>query len=293
MAPIDAQDPMVSSLLPEMEPENRRGFLVTTLAAGFALAVQPIGAQTIVTDTHGLDAGEVKVPVQGGTIPAYRAVPSKGGRYPLVLVVQEIFGVHEHIKDLCRRLAKAGYCAVAPELFARQGDVSKMENIQDILDKVVAKVPDNQVMVDLDSAVQWARKNAKASPDKLAITGFCWGGRIVWMYAAHNQGLKAGAAWYGRLEGPTNPLTPRNPLELVGVMKAPIIGFYAGKDQGISQDSVEKMKLALQVTKNPSEINVYPQADHGFNADYRPSYNKAAAEDAWAKMLAWFKKNGV
>jgi len=272
---------------------QRREFLVTKLAAGFALAVQPIRAAAISTSADGLDAGEIKIPVQGGTIPGYRAVSNKGGRYPVVLVVQEIFGVHEHIRDLCRRLAKAGYCAVAPELYARQGDVSKMQDVNEIVTKVVSRVPDAQVMGDLDATVVWARKNAKGSPDKLAITGFCWGGRIVWMYAAHNQNLKAGAAWYGRLEGAPTDMSPRNPLDVAGVIKAPIIGFYAGKDTGIPQESVEKMRATMSVLKVPSEINVYPNAEHGFNADYRPSYNEQAATDAWAKMLAWFKKNGV
>jgi len=283
----------LKSLLPDVPPENRRDFLVSKLAVGFALAVHPIGAQTITTDTKGLTAGEVQILMADGKmVPAYRARPTGGGRFPTVLVVQEIFGVHEHIKDLCRRLAKSGYMAVATEMFARQGDVSKIENIQEIVDKVVSKVPDSQVMSDLDSTAAWAAKNG-GSPERLAITGFCWGGRIVWMYAAHNPKLVAGAAWYGRLEGDKNAMTPKHPLDYAGVLKAPVIGFYGGKDTGISLESIERMRGALKVVGDNSEINVYPEAQHGFNADYRPSYKKDDAEDAWKKMLAWFKRAGV
>jgi len=267
--------------------------LMRKLAVGFALAVRPIGAQTITTDVKGLTAGEVQIPMADGKIiPAYRARPNGSGRFPTVLVVQEIFGVHEHIKDVCRRLAKSGYMAVAPEMFARQGDVSKIENVQEIVNTVVSKVPDTQVMSGLDSTVAWAAKNSGSS-DRLAITGFCWGGRIVWLYAAHNPKLIAGAAWYGRLEGEKNAMTPKNPIDYAAVLKAPVIGFYGGKDTGISQESIERMRGVLKVLRDDSEINVYPDAQHGFNADYRPSYNKEAAQDAWKKMLEWFKKAGV
>jgi carboxymethylenebutenolidase len=283
----------LKSLLPDVPPENRRDFLVTKLAVGFALAVRPIGAQTITTDTKGLTAGEVQIPMADGKmVPAYYARPSRSGKFPTVLVVQEIFGVHEHIKDLCRRLAKSGYMAVATEMFARQGDVSKIQNVQEIVDRVVSKVPDSQVMSDLDSTVAWAAKNSGSS-DRLAITGFCWGGRIVWLYAAHNPKLVAGAAWYGRLEGDKNAMTPKHPLDYAAVLRAPVIGFYGGKDTGIPQESIERMRSALGVTEAPSLIIVYPEAQHGFNADYRPSYNKEDAQDAWQKMLAWFKKAGV
>ncbi|HEY2843415.1 MAG TPA: dienelactone hydrolase family protein [Bryobacteraceae bacterium] len=283
----------LKSLLPDILPENRREFLVSKLAVGFALAVHPVGAQTITTDSKGLTAGEVQIPMADGKmIPAYRARPSGGGRFPTVLVVQEIFGVHEHIKDLCRRLAKSGYMAVATEMFARQGDVSKIENVQEIVDKVVSKVPDSQVMSDLDSTAAWAGKNG-GSPERLAIVGFCWGGRIAWMYSAHNPKLMAGAAWYGRMEGDKNAMTPKNPLDYVGAFKAPMIGFYGGKDTGISIDSIERMRAALKVVDDESEIHVYPDAQHGFNADYRPSYKADDAQDAWKKMLAWFKKYGV
>ena len=282
------------SLVPEVEPEHRRDFLVHKLAVGFALAVRPIMAQTMITtDANGLTAGEVKIPVKDGMLPGYRACPAKGRAFTTVLVVQEIFGVHEHIKDLCRRLAHSGYCAVAPELFARQGDVSRISDIQEILTKVVSKVPDAQVMSDLDSAAAWAQKSSHGDSGRLSITGFCWGGRIVWMYAAHNPKLRAGAAWYGRLVGDTNAMTPKHPLDYAGAFRAPVIGFYGGKDTGIPLESVENMRAALKVVGDPSQINVYPEAQHGFNADYRPSYDQAAATDAWKKMLDWFKKYGA
>jgi carboxymethylenebutenolidase len=280
------------SLMPNVDL-TRRGFVVSSLAAGFALAVQPVSAQTITTDTKGLEAGEVKIPVTDGEIPAYRAMPDKGGAFPVVLVVQEIFGVHEHIKDICRRFAKVGYLAVAPEMYARQGDVSKIENIQEIISTVVSKVPDSQVMSDLDAAVAWAKKTGKGETSKLAITGYCWGGRVVWLYSAHNPELKAGAAWYGRLVGPTDPLHPKNPIDLVDSLKAPVLGLYGEKDRGIPVASVEKMRDALKAAKKPSEIILYPDTDHGFYADYRPSYHPANAAEAWKKMLDWFKKNGV
>jgi carboxymethylenebutenolidase len=280
------------SLLPQSE-WTRRGFVVTTLATGFALAVQPVSAETITTSSEGLEAGEVKIPVKDGEIPAYAARPAKGGPFPVVLVVQEIFGVHEHIKDLCRRLAKQGYLAVAPELYARQGDVSKQTDIQKIIAEVVNKVPDAQVMSDLDAAAAWAKKSGHGDTSKLAITGFCWGGRIVWLYAAHNKDLKAGAAWYGRLVGKADELHPKHPIDLAANLKAPVLGLYGGADMGIPLDTVEKMEKALKDAKQPSKIVVYPDTPHGFNADYRPSYRKEAAEDAWKRMLAWFKENGV
>jgi carboxymethylenebutenolidase len=281
------------SLLPSVS-FSRREFVVTTLAAGFAAAVQPVSADTIKTDASGLEAGEVKIPVKDGTIPAYRAAPSEGKDHPVVLVVEEIFGVHEHIKDVCRRFAKLGYFAVAPELFSREGDVSKMENIQDIISKVVSKVPDEQVMSDLDATVDWAKKSGKADTSKLGITGFCWGGRVVWLYAAHNPGLKAGVAWYGRLVGQTSKLQPKHPIDLVGSLKAPVLGLYGGADQGIPVASVEQMRKALKdAGKEGDEIVVYPDTPHAFHADYRPSYRKGPAEDGWKRLLAWFKKNGV
>ncbi|MCY2964681.1 MAG: dienelactone hydrolase family protein [Planctomycetota bacterium] len=271
---------------------TRRDFVVTALAAGFALAVQPVSAETITTDTQGIEAGEVKIPVGDGEIPGYRAMPAKGGPFPTVLVVQEIFGVHEHIKDICRRFAKLGYFAVAPELYARQGDVSKLTEFNEIL-KIVATVPDKQVMSDLDAAVAWAKKSGKADTEKLAVTGFCWGGRIVWLYSAHNAGVKAGVAWYGRLTNPVDELHPKHPLDIVGDLKAPVLGLYGGADMGIPNDTVEKMRAALKEAKKPSEIILYPDTPHGFYADYRPSYRKEQADEAWKKLQEWFKKHGV
>ena len=283
------------SLVPQAPEVTRRVFVVTSLSAGFAIAAQPIQeATTITTDSNGLIAGEVKIPVQDGEIPGYRAMPAKGNNFPTVLVVQEIFGVHEHIKDICRRCAKAGYLAIAPEMYARQGDVSKLQ-MAEIL-KVVVKVPDEQVLSDLDAAVAWAKKN-KGNTSKLAITGFCWGGRIVWLYAAHNPNLKAGVAWYGRLVQPPpdrlSPLQPKHPVELAKDLKAPVLGLYASNDGGIPLETVEQMKKALKEANKPSEIIVYPDTQHGFYADYRPSYNKEAAQAGWQRLLEWFKKNGV
>lgn len=274
---------------------SRRGFVATSLASGFALATQPVSAQTITTDSEGLEAGEVKIATSDIEIPAYRAMPAKGGPFPTVLVVQEIFGVHEHIKDICRRLAKLGYFAIAPEMYARQGDVSKLTEIPEIFSKVVSKVPDKQVMADLDAAVAYAKKTGKADTAKLGCTGFCWGGRVVWLYAAHNPDLKAGVAWYGRLvpPGPVSELQPKYPLDIVESIKAPVLGLYGGADSAIPNDTVEKMKDALKKASKPSEIELYPDTPHGFYADYRPTYRKEQADDGWKKMLAWFKKHGV
>src|SRR6185312_16942947 len=256
---------------------GRRSFLVSALATGFSLAVRPTWSATIVTDPTGLTAGEIRIPTAAGGIPGYRAMPSEGRAFPAVLVVQEIFGVHEHIKDLCRRLGKSGYLAVAPELYARQGDVSRMKDIQEILSTVVAKVPDAQVMSDLDATVAWAAGTGEGDVRRLAVTGFCWGGRITWLYAAHNPKVKAGAAWYGRLVGQTGELTPANPIDLASALTVPVLGLYGGADQGIPLDTVEKMRAALATGRSGSEIVVYKEAPHGFNADYRPSYRKDAA----------------
>ncbi len=281
----------LTRLTPLPEP-SRREFVVTTLATGFAMAVQPVSASVITTDTEGLEAGEVKIPVGKEEMPAYRAMPSKGGPFPVILVVQEIFGVHEHIKDLCRRFAKVGYLAVAPEMYFRQGDVSKLEKIPDIF-PIVAKVPDAQVMSDLDATVAWAKKTGKGDTAKLGITGFCWGGRIVWLYAAHNKNLKAGVAWYGRLVGEAKKLQPKHPIDIVGDLHAPVLGLYGAADNGIPVKTVEQMREAVKKEKKTAEIVVYPNTPHGFNADYRPSYREKEAKDAWARMLAWFKKYGV
>ena len=265
---------------------------MTTLATGFAAAVSPVSAQTqIATDTRGLEAGEAKVKVKDGEMPAYYARPAGKKNLPVVLVVQEIFGVHEHIKDVARRFAKAGYLAVAPELYTRQGDVSGLSNMDEIR-SIVAKVPDAQVMADLDAAAEWAGANG-GDATKLAITGFCWGGRIVWLYAAHNPDLKAGVAWYGRIEGAGTQLQPKNPIDLVKDIKAPVLGLYGGADAGIPNEGVDRMRAALKAARKPSEIHTYPDKPHGFHADYRQSYRKDAADDGWNRLLAWFRKHGV
>lgn len=277
------------SLLPAT-PLDRRGFIATALGAGFALAVQPTAAQSpIKTGSEGLVAGEVGI--DGGRA-AYRAMPVGKTRLPVVLVVSEIFGVHEYIADVCRRLAKEGYLAIAPELFARYGDPRKLSNIQDILAGIVAKVPDAEVMGDLDVCVGWAAKNG-GDPARLAITGFCWGGRVTWLYAAHNPGLKAGVAWYGRLDGEINERTPTHPLDLAGQIRAPVLGLYGDADQGIPLDDVGAMRNALARAGSKSQLHVYQGAPHAFHADYRPTFRKDAAEDGWRRLLAWFRQNGV
>ena len=274
---------------------TRRGFVVTALGSGFAAAVLPVAAQTITTDADGLDAGEVKVPVADGQMPAYRARPAGRTNLPTIVVIQEIFGVHEHIKDLCRRLAKRGYLAIAPELYARQGDPSKYPTIPELVANVVSKVPDAQVAGDLDATVAWAAKNG-GDPDKVGVTGFCWGGRQTWLFAEHSAKIKAGVAWYGPLAGKPSELQPRSVIEGASQLKAPVLGLYGGKDQGITEEArsqmIEALKSAPAVAAD-SSIHVYPDAPHGFNADYRPSYVKADAEDGWAKMLAFFKAHGV
>lgn len=271
---------------------SRRAFVVGSLAAGFALAVMPVSADTITTDSTGLLAGEVKIPVAAGEIPAYRAMPATGGPFPTVLVVHEIFGVHEHIKDICRRLAKLGYFAVASLLYSREGDVSSLSDVQAIM-QVVAKVPDGQVASDLDATVAWAKSTGKANTTKLGITGFCWGGRQVWLYSAHKQNVKAGVAWYGPLQIPTSDLRPKNPIDLASQINAPVLGLYGGADQGISVAQIEQMRAALKAAGKKSEIVIYPDTPHGFNADYRPSYRPEAAKDGWKRMQAWFQQNGV
>ena len=280
---------------------SRRKALFGTAALGstFALAVQPVQAQTmIVTPADGLTAGVVKVKTKDGKeMEAYRAMPATGTGFGTILVVQEIWGVHAHIADMCRRFAKAGYYAIAPELYFRQGDPKVAPDTQTIVRDIVAKVPDEQVMGDFDSAVAFAKAEGKADTVKLGIIGFCWGGRIVWLYDAHNPAVKAAVAWYGPLAGEGKPLQPKNPLDLVNDLHGPVLGLYGGADAGISQESVEKMRAALKASGNAaamkSQIDVYPDTPHAFNADYRPSYRKEPAEDGWKKALAWFKANGV
>jgi carboxymethylenebutenolidase len=255
------------------------------------MAVQPVSGQTITTDADGLVAGEVKIPTKDGQIPGYRAQPEGAGPFPIVLVVQEIFGVHEHIKDVCRRFAKLGCIAIAPELYARQGDVSNLKDFNEIR-KIVNQVPDAQVMSDLDAALAFA-KQSKGDPARLGITGFCWGGRIVWLYAAHNPAVKAGVAWYGRLVGEPDERHPKNPVDLAGKLNAPILGLYGGADNGIPIESIEKMREAVKAAGKTAEIHVYPDTPHAFFADYRPSYRKPQAEDGWKRLQEWFKKHGV
>jgi carboxymethylenebutenolidase len=286
-------DMHIRSLVPPTDV-SRRGFVVTSLASGFALAVQPVCAQTMITtDTNGLLANEVKIPFAGGEIPGYAAMPATGGPFPTVLVIQEIFGVHEHIKDMCRRFAKLGYFAVAPSLYAREGDVSQIKEVPEIISKVVSKVPDAQVASDLDATVAWAKGTGKADTTKLGVTGFCWGGRQVWLYAVHNPNVKAAVAWYGPLKRPGTDLQPKNPIDLVDQLRVPVLGLYGGADPGIPLDSIEEMRKALKAANNPSEIVVYPDTPHGFNADYRPSYRPEQAKEGWAKLQAWFKQHGV
>lgn len=284
----------VKSLVPDA-PLSRRGFVVTSLSVGFAAAAMPVQAQTMVTtDMYGIEAGEAKIPVADGTIPGYWAAPTTGkAPYPTVLVIQEIFGVHEHIKDVCRRFAKEGYFAIAPELYSRQGDPSKISDIPTLIAQIVNKVPDKQVWSDLDAAVAFAGKTGKANIDKLGVTGFCWGGREVWMYTAHSPRVKAAVAWYGPVVRPATELQPTNPIDIAKDLKAPVLGLYGGADQGIPNDSVDKMRAALKAANKPSEIITYPDTPHGFHADYRPSFRKAQAEEGWSKLLAWFRKNGV
>jgi carboxymethylenebutenolidase len=285
----------IDSLAPGRE-FSRRDFVRTSVGSGFAAAVLPVVAQTVIkTDSNGLTAGEVTIPVGDFKMPAYRAMPAGKTNAPLVLVVSEIFGVHEHIADVARRFAKAGYFAVAPELFVRQGDTGSYGEIAKLVSEVIAKVPDAQVMGDLDASVVWAKAQG-ADTSKLAVTGFCWGGRITWLYSAHNPGVKAGVAWYGRLVGASNPLQPTNPVELAGKLNGPVLGLYGGADPGIPLDTVDKMKTALasgSAAAKKSEFVVYPDAPHAFHADYRPSYRKEAAEDGWKRCVAWFKVNGV
>lgn len=279
-------------------PPSRRDVVRHAVSTGFALAVSPIASTVLATDATGLLAGDVKIPTARGEVPAYRAAPAKPskGKAPVLLVVHEIFGVHEHIKDVCRRLAKLGYFALAPDLFARHGDATQIADINELREKIVNKASDAQVAADLDASVAWAGQQAGADVARLGITGFCWGGRITWLYATHQPALKAGVAWYGKLTGERDPLRPKFPVDLAAELRVPVLGLYGGKDQGIPLESVEQMKQALLTAKNPaaaSRIHVYPEAGHAFAADYRPSYRKADAEDGFNRLHAWLKQNGA
>ena len=275
---------------------SRRDFVRTSVGTGFAAAVLPVMSQTVIkNDSAGLLVGEVSIPVGDFKLPAYRAAPLGKANAPVVLVISEIFGVHEHIADVALRLAKQGYFAVAPELFVRQGDAGAYGEIAKLLSEVVNKVPDTQVMTDLDATTAWA-KGQGADVSRLGITGFCWGGRITWLYAAHNPAVKAGVAWYGRLQGAVSALNPAQPIDRVGQLNGPVLGLYGGKDSGIPVESVNAMKIALaggSAAAKASQFVVYPDAPHAFHADYRPSYRKDAADDGWQRCLAWFKSQGV
>ncbi len=284
----------ILSLLPKADL-NRRAFVSgATVLTGFALAAGPVNAQSVIaTDTGGLVAGEGRVPVSGGTMPLYHARPAADGPFPIVLVVQEVFGVHEYIKDVCRRLAKIGYLGVAPDLFFRQGDPAKVADLGTLFREIVSKVGDAQVMGDLDATAAWAAAEGKGDPNRLAITGFCWGGRITWLYAAHSAKVRAGVAWYGRLTGDYGAMTPRHPVDVAKELKAPVLGLYGAADQGIPVSSVEDMQAELESAKVASEFVVYPDAPHAFHADYRPTYREGPAKDGWKKMQEWFRKHGV
>jgi carboxymethylenebutenolidase len=272
---------------------DRRGFLKTALGTGFAAAVLPVSAQNVVkTDTDGLTAGEVSITVKGQKVPVYRAQPEGKTNLPVVLVISEIFGVHEHIADVARRFAKLGYLALAPDLFIRQGNPLKYTSIPELQKEIISKVPDGQVMGDLDAVVAFAKDNG-GNTDKLGITGFCWGGRITWLYAAHNPKVKAGVAWYGRLVGEKSELAPEHPVDIGATLKTPVLGLYGGKDGGIPLDTVEKMKAELAKGSSKSEFVVFPNSGHAFHADYRPSFVEADAKEGWKRCTEWFKTHGV
>ncbi|KFL21017.1 Carboxymethylenebutenolidase [Ralstonia pickettii] len=288
-------DAEVESLVPGRS-FDRRGFMKTALGSAFAAAVLPVSAQTVHTDFNGLTAGEVTVPVGDFKMPAYRAQPEGKTKLPVVIVISEIFGVHEYIADICRRFAKLGYLAIAPELFVRQGDPRAYGTVQETVANVVSKVPDSQVAGDIDATIAWATENG-GDAARIGMTGFCWGGRQVWLAAERNPGIKAAVAWYGPLKGNPNPLQPVSPVDKVDELKAPVLGLYGAKDTVITEDVRDTMKVALEKSTNPkahaSRIIVYPNSGHAFHADYRPSYVKADAEDGWKKCLAWFKDHGV
>ena len=287
--------PLLKSLLPAPEL-SRRGFVATSLATGFALAAGPVQASVVKTDTKGLTAGEVSIPTGNGNIPGYRAMPASGGPFPTVLVIQEIFGVHEHIKDICRRFAKLGYFAVAPEMFARQGDASKysMQEIRKLFGEVVLKKPDPEILSDLDATAAWAKGTGKADTARMAVTGFCWGGRATLLYAAHNPNLKAAIAWYGHITRKMNPDGGMVALDLAPKIRVPLLGLYGAQDRGIPVADVKKMERALRDEgKSRFEFIVFPDAGHAFYADYRPSYREGPAKAGWKRMLEWMKEHGA
>ncbi|MFC6737911.1 dienelactone hydrolase family protein [Methylobacterium tardum] len=266
---------------------------MTSLISGLTLATSRVEAQVIHTDSSGIEAGEVKIPAADGPMPAYRAVPDGAGPFPIVLVIEEIFGVHDYIKDICRRLAKAGYCAVAPELYARQGDLSAMTDAKLIIRDVISKTPDAQWIGDLDATVAWAGSAAKGDPSRLGVMGWCRGGRDVWLYAAHRRDLKAAVAWYGPVGGDRTDIQPRTAGDVAAEIHAPLLGLYGGADTGIPVASVEAARDRAKAAGKIVELMIYPDAPHGFHADYRPSYRREAAEDGWKRALAFLKANGV
>lgn len=287
------------SLLPGTSSDlgtTRRTALQVALGVGYAAAVSPIQAQTAIkTSADGLTVGEVSIAVNGFKMPAYRAAPTGKSNLPVVIVVHEIFGVHEYIADTCRRFAKAGYLAIAPELYARQGDPSQYGEMAKLMAEVVSKVPDAQVAADIDAALEWASTQG-GDLKRVGITGFCWGGRQTWLAAANNPRIRAAVAWYGRLVGESSTLTPQHPINVATQLAAPVLGLYGGKDGGIPLDTVDAMKAALARGNAPakaSQFVIYPEAPHAFHADYRPSYRKDAADDGWTRCLAWFKQHGV
>ncbi len=279
-----------SNLLDRARDSRRE--MLAKVAAGFALAAQPISAETITTNTEGLLAGDIQVATPNGNIPAYRAMPANGSNLPMVIVVPEIFGLHEHIKDVCRRLAHEGYFAIANEPFSRHGDVTKLSDFGQIRE-IVGKTSDQEVMIDLDATRVYAMGTGKVNPQRLAITGFCWGGRVVWLYTAYSNSVKAGAAWYGRLVGQSNELQPKHPVDIAANLNAPVLGLYGEEDSGIPLSTIDQMRNAAKAGGKTADIIVYPKAPHAFHADYRQSYREKEAKEAWAAMLAWFKKHGV
>jgi len=279
--------------MPTTSPESPSQSSTGGASGGFAAAVTPVAATTRHTSDDGIVAGFVELAVGDDRIPVYRAAPRTGASFPTVLVIQEIFGVHEHIRDVSRRLAKLGYLALAPELYHRQGDVSKLKELQEIR-AVVSRVPDTQVIGDLDATLRWAREQGQGDPQKQAVTGFCWGGRITWLYAAHNPFLRAAVAWYGRLNGDRSPVQPAHPIDVAGQLRVPVLGLYGAEDQGIPLGDVESFRAAVKGARVADvEIQVYPGAPHAFFADYRPSYRAEPAADAWHRLQDWFRKHGV
>ncbi len=293
----------------KQEQSSRRAFMKTSLRAstatvtasalglGFVAASEPVMAQAIKTDFAGIKAGEQDIPVGSFNLPGYISRPEKAtGPLPVVIVVSEIFGVHEYIADVTRRFAKLGYLAIAPEFFIRAGDPNTFGTIAEIQSNIVAKTPDTQVLGDLKAAITWAGKNG-GDPKKVAVTGFCWGGRITWLSATMPE-VKAGVAWYGRLVGDKTANNPKQPVEIAAELKAPVLGLYGSADTGIPVDTVDQMKAALaKASSNPSakasKFEIYPEAPHAFHADYRATYREGPAKDGWAKCLAWFKQHGI